>query len=414
MAGSFAVTVSVVDQATDKIRSINKSFSLLTKPVTQLTHAVGELGKATGLERIGKSLTGIKETAGDIGDKLGGIGSPLALLTGSAGIAGIAAFAYQWARAGEALTITSNRTGITTTNLQLLRGAAERTGISADTATAGLASFGDKLQDMAGGRANEAVIVARTLGVELKKTASGGYDVNSSLGKFADVLSRISNPQLRAKVASIFNLQDLLPLLEKGSAGIGELTDKVRQSGAVMSPQATNDAAHFAESLTGLKQASEGVANSIAEDYIPTLDRATQSLTGWIEKHKTGAKELSPVGTGAAAAGTLAALSRVPLIGAALGAAGLGAGTATGIGVATAAGATAASLMEGNRGLDSNMTLDPEGGLIIMPPAAPRAAPSDGKVTVEIRTAPGLSAVPRWEGSLIDDVNVGPAMTTGN
>lgn len=383
MAGSFSVTVSVVDQATRKFRDINKAFDLVSKPVAQLKSLTNDLGKA-----------------------FGALESPIAAITGGSVVLGVAAFATQWSRAGENVLNASARIGVATDTLQLLQGAAKRTGVSAESLTSGLRSLGDTLQDALYGRNQQAYEILQKLHIHINRTASGAVDANRAFLDLADAIARVPNPQVQALIARAFGLEELLPILRKGSAGIKELIEAVRKSGAVMSPGAVAAADRFSEALHGLGDAVAGVGNAIGEKLIPVLDPAVRGLTKWIEVHKAASAELGLIGGGAATAGGLALLSKAPVIGGLLGAVGLGTGAAAGIGLGTMAGATAASLMEGNRGLSGGMTLDPEGGLVMMPVASPRSAAENGKVTIEIRTPPGTTARPTWEGSLIDDVKV--------
>lgn len=388
MAGSFSVTVSVVDKATRTIHGINKAFGSVAKPLTEL-----------------------KTVASDLSEAFGGILKPINLLTGSAGIAGIATFAYMWARAGTEVLHASERIGISTDNLQLLQGAAKLTGVSAESLTGGLKGLGDTLQDALYGRNQQALVILGRLGIHISRTADGAVDANKAFLDLADAIAKIPNPQVQAVIARAFGIEEMLPMLRKGSEGVKELEEAVRRSGAVMSPEATQKADHLRASLVELGGAASGVGNIVAEKYAPALDSATQAVTRWIEAHKQGSATLAQVGGGTLLAGSIAALSTVPGVGALLAAIGLGVPTAVGVGVGTAAGATAASLMEGNRGLSSGMTLDPEGGLVIMPPM--NSAPQTGKVSIEIRTPPGMTARPTWEGSLIDDVKVESSMPVG-
>lgn len=398
----FTIAVTADDKATAVLRRIGETLNRLHMPGAQKRDQ-------DGLKDTQKALTEVRNAAGDAADKLRGILPPLSALTSAASLAGIAGLAARWADAGGALARIARTAGVSTDEMQSLGGAAKLAGLDADRLKGGLAGLGLTIHDAIYGRNKEALELFNKLGIHLrdaKGNARGAADVFRDLG---DAIA--ARPGAERTIAGALGLEEMLPLLRRGRGGIAALEREVRRLGGVMDHDAVDSAEGFEESLNKLGIAVGAVANRIGADYSGALKSATDALTEFLATHQRGAAELAQIGAGAGTAIGLAALSRVPLVGAALGAAGLGTATAAGIGVATAAGATAAALAEGNRGLDPYTSLDPEGGLVIMPPPAPRGPqssvfmplePPPSRATVDIvlhGAPPGTQARVRSGGS---------------
>src|SRR5207245_4911439 len=103
---------------------------------------------------------------------------------------GSAALSNEWARLGSEAARTSRTLGVSTSDLQSLRGAAEIAGVSSSDLTGGLKSLGDTMQDALYGRNQQALAVLNKLGVGIHRTSSGAID---STRAFNDLATAISN-----------------------------------------------------------------------------------------------------------------------------------------------------------------------------------------------------------------------------
>src|SRR5580704_12448825 len=127
-SGSFAVSIKLIDLATSPINSVNKAIAGLEKTTKQAA-------RQGGLFEIKDALSKIRRDAGDLGDKLGTVFTPLGGLTAAGSLAGMAALAQRFAQTGAEVGRTSALPGVGTRDLQNWRGAMRLAGGSAEDAT---------------------------------------------------------------------------------------------------------------------------------------------------------------------------------------------------------------------------------------------------------------------------------------
>jgi hypothetical protein len=287
MANNFQITISAIDKATATTRKINDAFSRLIRPFAQIQKSVQALGKELGFEKIAKSLRSVGKAAGDAARKIGSIVAPLAAVVGVGSIAGVYALATGWAKLGSEIGRTAETIGVSTGDLQSLRGAARLAGASSEELTAGLHGLGTTLQDARFGRNNEAMYMLNTLGIRIKKTASGAVDSVQAFKDLADAIQmRSGQPQTQERIAQQFGLAGLLPLLRKGSKGIRELEDETAALGGVFGKFALDNAQKFQKSMTGLDIAVDGLKIGIGSALMPVLMPLLNRLGEWVAKNQ--------------------------------------------------------------------------------------------------------------------------------
>src|SRR5262249_14972894 len=158
-------------KTTATVRKINAGFGSLTRPIGDIRNSVGALGREAGIDRIGKSMMGVGQAAAGVAQSVAKIAAPMAAIFRLGGVATVAATTLAWARLGAEVGRTSAIIGVSTTQLQGLRGAAQLAGLSAESMTAGLKSLGNTMEDAMFGRNQEALVMMQRLGISLHHTA---------------------------------------------------------------------------------------------------------------------------------------------------------------------------------------------------------------------------------------------------
>src|SRR6185437_14483585 len=218
MANKFPIEVTAVDKATATVRKIKDSMAGLTRPADQLGKSLGALGRETGLNKVGKAITGIGATAKAAGEKLGVMVGPMTALTGAATVSGIAALASEWGRLGIETSNAAADVGISASKLAGIEGAVKLAGGSAGAAAAAVKSLGDTMQDAFTGRNQTAVVLLNKVGVGIHHLKNGSIDTARAMHDMADAISHIHGAQAQAVFARQFGLEGLLPILRQGGA----------------------------------------------------------------------------------------------------------------------------------------------------------------------------------------------------
>jgi hypothetical protein len=370
MPNNFGIAVTAEDRFSAIFEKLNKTVAKATRPLSEMGHVVEKATKASGLDHLKEGIAKIGEKAAHAGKDLGVLTGPMAFLGSVGTIAGIAAMADQWARAGETLRNTSLAAGMTAPALMSIQAAAQLTGVSGDSAASAMVNLGSTLHEATVGRNPQALAMLNQLHIGLHKTSTGALDSKQALYDLSDAIARQKDAQTQNFIARMFGIEDLLPAIrEGGSARLKEMEAFAKRAGAVMDEDGTEKADAFAESLNRLRTSATGVGNTIELNLIPHLKPVTDGLTDWITKNRDTAASMTEIGTAAAAAaGGIAALAGglagLGLFGGTLALGGIGLGAA-GIAAGTFLGAKKTTDALGSNAQATGFLVDPESGVAI-------------------------------------------------
>lgn len=286
MANKLQFVISAVDRATSVVQKVKGQFASAVAPINDVGKAFGNLGRETGIDRLTKGLWSATRAAGSLAGKVAMIATPLGLLGGLGSLAGLASIVTGWGRAGQELQRTSTLLGINTGQLQEYRGVAKLAGLSTDSMDASLESLGDTMEGAVNGRAPQALALMSAWRIGLHKTADGAVDTSRAL---MDV-SRAIQSNLRAggtvqsarQIAQAFGVDSLLPLLMRGPGYISDMVEQYRRLNAEMSPEQIAQGQQYAENVSKLEIAVDGLKNSIGNALIPVLEPAIKDMTEWL------------------------------------------------------------------------------------------------------------------------------------
>lgn len=282
MANTFTFTISAVDKATATVRKVNDSIGRMTRPFEDVGKSFKSLGRELGFEKIGKNLTAIGREAEGAARGVGAIVAPLAAITGIGSVAGVVSLAKSWGELGRSIDNSSHAIGISSNQLQSFQGAAKLVGIDTATTTASLDGLATTMQDAKWGRNQGALQLLNKLGIGLKQTKDGAWDVVGEYKAIANAIASQKNPQTQALIANNLGLGGMLPFLREGAAGIERYEETVKRLGYVMDESAVKRGKDFAQSLSGLDIAIDGTKNAIGDSLIPIIKPMVDDFANWL------------------------------------------------------------------------------------------------------------------------------------
>lgn len=288
----FKFTISAVDNATATIERVNKRFdrmtSRLTAPTRRLARRAGALGEAAGLPKVAKSLGNVAKQAEKTAASITKIGAPLLAIVGGGTLAGLAEMVTHWERIGTETERTSRMIGIAANQLTQMRGAANLMGVSSDAMTAGFQSLQDTLQDARWGRNQGAFASLQALGIKIHTTKTGAIDVHAAMLDLADVMQRVAkrDPAAARNLAHSLGVEQLLPMLTQGRAAMQRYEAEAQRLRGEFTPDMAARAQAFAQSISGMGLAIDGLKASIADRLAPVLGPLIDRFATWIAQNR--------------------------------------------------------------------------------------------------------------------------------
>jgi septal ring factor EnvC (AmiA/AmiB activator) len=273
-----------LNNAKADLNNLQRELSDNTKALDSTGNELNEAENQAG--KFGDGIKKSADQADDAGgrfEKLGGVLKGIGVAMGAA----LAAIGTAAVGAGKALTdmtvnsaayadeilTQSTVTGMSTESLQAYKYAAELVDTSMETLTGSMAK---QVRSMSSARdgSEKFAEAYKKLGVSVTDSHGNLRDSEKVYWETIDALGKISNETERDALAmQIFgkSAQELNPLIQKGSAGIAELTEEAKRMGAVMSEDSLNALGKFDDSVQRLKAGGEAAKNMLGMVLLPQL-----------------------------------------------------------------------------------------------------------------------------------------------
>ncbi|HZR34759.1 MAG TPA: phage tail tip lysozyme [Nevskia sp.] len=287
MTNKFPIEISADDKVIATIKRINDQLSRLTRPVRQLQEYTSKLAKVAGLDRLAKATRNFAGAAKNAAQHVLALAAPLTAIVGGGTIAGTVTLAERWAMLGRMIQRSAQAAGIAAGQFQGLRGTATALGLDAEGLGESFKAFQDILQGAQFGRNPEALVLLNRMGIVLHRTRNGAIDTGDAFRQLSGVISRIGDPAVQRLIARTLGMENFLPLLRKGPAGIDEYNRRVAALGGVQTDAQLRTADKLAESFGWLKVATGGLQNEIGARLGPGLTQFFDHLTNWISANRT-------------------------------------------------------------------------------------------------------------------------------
>lgn len=239
-------------------------------------------GATRGLGDRATRTTGLLGRLGPAGQQAGGmLAGGMAAGAAAAGVA-IAGLAVKSVKAftdlGQQVIEFQRASGATTEQSSALVAAFDDMAISAQTGSQAIFQLGKRLATNADGLA--------AYGVRAVKGADGNVDLAQTFLSVADAYNATADPARQAALlTAAFGKQgrDLIPILEKGSAGIRDLFADAERTGQILSPEEAQKAEDFRVAMDGLNDALGKLAIEAGKALIPLAQDLAELTTSGLE-----------------------------------------------------------------------------------------------------------------------------------
>jgi hypothetical protein len=229
-----------------------------------------ELGRAAGL--TAREARAMQQSLARIAKAVTAVGLAAAV--------GLGALIRQQINVADQMGKMAQRTGVATESLSTLAFAASQSGTSIESLETSLVRLSRNMQDTANGT-GDARQAFRLLGIEVQ-------DSNGNLRKSEDVLldvaqefSQLADGAEKTALATrLFGRAgaELIPLLNQGAGGIGELQARARELGLEISSNTAVQAALFNDRLKELQSAGTGLGREMMTELMPSLLNITSAM----------------------------------------------------------------------------------------------------------------------------------------
>jgi hypothetical protein len=232
------------------------------------------------LRGIGGAVEGMeKKFQGLRAGAAGAVGAVAGVVTALAGLSTLVTSARAAIDLGDSLDDLAEKTGVSASRLSELRFASEVAGTSFEDLQGGLRKLGNQIA-AAGQGQKEAIALFKDLGVSATNADGSLRGVDEVLLDVADAFSQYRDGAGKSALAQdIFGKSgaSLIPVLNKGSAGIRTLTSDAQKLGAVIGDDAAKAAADFNDNLTVLRVTASAAFGQLVGELLPSMNEALRA-----------------------------------------------------------------------------------------------------------------------------------------
>lgn len=207
-------------------------------------------------------------------------------LTAAFSVGGIVAFATSALNAGDELAKLSQKTGLSVESLSKWRFVAESSGTTLEGMLPGLRSLAQNMDTAANG-GKESAEVFRRLGVPVKDARGNLRGMDAVMLDLADRFSKMPDgAQKSALAVRVFGKAglELIPVMNQGRAGIGELMGTAEKLGLVMTGEAARAAEQFKDSLDLIKSAAGGLKTEFLINTAPAFSHVAKEMADAVKQ----------------------------------------------------------------------------------------------------------------------------------
>jgi hypothetical protein len=286
-------------QARQTASGIQSSFSKLGSVISSGLAPLGEVG-----QQIGAALGSISTGAGSAVSalsKIGGLSVATALggiaVAGVAAAGAMAALAIKGSEVTEQLERISQKTGISIPQLQGLEAAGASVGVSLEDILTATRKFSQAID----GSGKGSVVLTATL----KGLGVTSKDAHEALLQLADAFAKMPDGAHKSALAVELlgrSGLNLIPLLDKGRAGIESFDEIVQEFGPHITGGAIEATDGWKKSTLELDESWKSVEVTLTENVLPIVNKITDALAVAIVGWTNFAKQIPSI---AASIGTL-------------------------------------------------------------------------------------------------------------
>jgi hypothetical protein len=195
-------------------------------------------------------------------------------------VGGVIAFAKSAIDAGDRMNDLSQKTGLSVESLSKWKFVAEQSNATLESIQPGLKGLAQNMESAARGSKESADAFAR-LGVPVKDGAGNLRQMDQVMLDLAGKFSTMpEGAQKTALAVRIFGKagQEMIPILNQGSSGIGELMAMAEKLGLVMSTEAAAAADELNDSLNLMKQSVTSLSTELINQAAPAISQVARAM----------------------------------------------------------------------------------------------------------------------------------------
>lgn len=166
--------------------------------------------------------------------------------------------------------------GVTTDQFQMLSGAAQLSGLSAEDVTTGF-KFLNKNMGEAIMKGGDSAALFQKLGIQLKDTNGHARDSFEVFNDVADAIAKIPDPMQRTYVATELMSRGgarMTKMLAGGSAGLKDLYKQVDEAGGIIDSGFIKESVEAGHEMEKWKMSIRALKVALVSDFLPYIDQA--------------------------------------------------------------------------------------------------------------------------------------------
>jgi hypothetical protein len=237
-------------------------------------------------------------------------------LMGGAIVGGLAAFTARTIAAGDEIATTAERIGLSTQALQEWTYVADLADVSADELGAAFKFASKNIYDAANGGKESAEAFA-ALGINVRDANGDMLQADSLIETVAVRFAQMNDPVEKTALAmKVFGKGGaaLIPLLNKGAEGIGQLRSEFIALGSGLSNETVAAANDADDAFKRLKFGWNNLTSNAMRPFIVMATRGAEILTKWVKILQALTKNSSIVQTALVALGGAAVAAIAPIV----------------------------------------------------------------------------------------------------
>ena len=267
-------------------KKVSQASRKLTKDQTKLTKATRKAAKAARAQGAAfeKLTTSVKNIA------FGVLARDIVrdvIAIAAEGVKAILDLVPAFAEVADDIGKTSKALGVSSDDLQRLRFAGERAGVSMQQMDKSLGTLTKQLEDARTKGTGPAADAFETLGLSVDEFQQLGTE--ERVKKIADAMNKLPDPVQRSAVAmQLFGSRnkEMVNLLAEGSAGIQELGDRAQELGGVIDASAVESAERLTDQFLDLTTVGKGLRNSLAAGVAPVVEKLADGVLEWVDANR--------------------------------------------------------------------------------------------------------------------------------
>lgn len=248
------------------------------------------------LAKFQDSLSQIERSTGKTAARMKsafrGVGAVIGTAVGILATAGIARSITNITKAADELSKAGRKVGVTTEALSELKFAADLSGVSFEQLQKGLIRLAANMGDVQKGT-GEAKDAFKDLGINVETSGGQLKKGDAVLAEIAEKFAGMEDGATKTAIAvKLFGKAgaDLIPLLNLGSQGIGELRMEAERLGITFSTEVGEAAEQFNDDMTRIQRSIDGIRTQIVVGMLPALNdlaaafvSSATDVEGWRE-----------------------------------------------------------------------------------------------------------------------------------